>query len=170
MWLVKQFYADEKGLTRYSLMRPCALSGGLQETSTFPSSLLSQDSCKFLGGSGTAAHTHSTYMHYMPHLYYWHTLLHETGYKNNELGTAWCDAHLPRASWPQSPRWFCAACWDTEWAPLCDTWCPVSARSVCSWSCCCECPYWSTAACPQVWRQKRSRDVSAWFLCSQQVY
>lgn len=41
----------------YSLMRPCPLSGGLQETSTVPSSPLSQDSCRFLGGSGTAGDT-----------------------------------------------------------------------------------------------------------------
>lgn len=49
--------AELNELTMYSLMRPWPLSGGLQETSTFPSSPWSHDSCRFLGGSGTVGHT-----------------------------------------------------------------------------------------------------------------
>lgn len=147
-------------LTMYSLIKPCLLSGGFQETFTVPSLSLSQVSCRFLGGSGTEPHQHININHDW-YDNYWVWLIKESKWasdKSLDLATIesidTCATHIPQGSWLWSYRWSCGAFWGTEWEPSHGRWCLVSAQWVCSWFCCCGSPWWPTAGCPQASTQK----------------
>lgn len=134
----------------YSLIRPCPLLGGSQETFTVPSSLFRQDSCRFVGGSGTTSSTAGG----------GGTIQIKDNMKPLMFAFGGCRSvhnsgtHIPLGSGCWSCRWSCTAYWGTEWALSLGRWCLVVKRSACSWSCCCGCSWCSTAAYRWVWTQE----------------
>lgn len=125
-------------LTIYSLMCPCALSGGLQEHRTVPSSALSQLNWRLCGGSGTATQTE------------WPEMKREKKKNKSYLRLMETYILLECAEW--DIHWSCAVCWGTESEPSRCMWCLASTQSERHCPYCCLCLWTSTAEHPPACR------------------